>query len=269
MTDANTTHSNPLSPPLSPLQGKVALITGAGQGIGQGIAFSLAKRGVSIVAVGRTLSKCEKTVADIEARFNGKAVAIECDISNLDALDALVSDAVAAFGRLDILVNNAVTTSINPLMDATLEDFEKGLRVGPMATLRLMQLAQPHLLEAGDGNIINLATAAAKRWDSSTYGVYAAEKEAIRALSRGAACEWGPLGLRTNCILPLAKSPALEMWEQWRPEEAAAFAETVPMKRIGHCEDDIGEFVAMLCSPESRYVNGQSIAIDGGQVNMG
>jgi NAD(P)-dependent dehydrogenase (short-subunit alcohol dehydrogenase family) len=224
------------SAPLSPLHGKVALITGAGQGIGQGIAFSLAKRGVSIVAVGRTLSKCEKTVADIEARFNGKAVAIECDISNLDALDGLISDAVAAFGRLDILVNNAVTTSINTLMDTTLEDFEKGLRVGPMATLRLMQLAQPHLLEAGDGNIINLATAAAKRWDSSTYGVYAAEKEAIRALSRGAACEWGPLGLRTNCILPLAKSPALEMWEQWRPEEAAAFAETVPMKRIGHCE---------------------------------
>ena len=98
-------------------------------------------------------------MADIEARFNGKAVAIECDISNLDALDALVSDAVAAFGRLDILVNNAVTTSINTLMDTTLEDFEKGLRVGPMATLRLMQLAQPHLLEAGDGNIINLATA--------------------------------------------------------------------------------------------------------------
>ena len=83
-------------------------------------------------------------MADIEARFNGKAVAIECDISNLDALDALVADAVAAFGRLDILVNNAVTTSINTLMDTTLEDFEKGLRVGPMATLRLMQLAQPH-----------------------------------------------------------------------------------------------------------------------------
>ena len=265
MTDTVTTHSGSLPP----LHGKVALITGAGQGIGQGIAFSLAKRGVSIVAVGRTLSKCEKTVADIEARFNGKAVAIECDISNLDALDALVSDAVAAFGRLDILVNNAVTTSINTLMETTLEDFEAGLRVGPMATLRLMQLAQPHLIKSGDGNIINLATAAAKRWDTSPYGVYAAQKEAIRALSRGAACEWGSMGIRTNCILPLAKSPALEMWAQWRPEEAAAFEQTVPMKRLGHCENDIGEFVALLCAPESRYVNGQSIAIDGGQVNMG
>ena len=257
------------SAPTSPLHGKVALITGAGQGIGQGIAFSLAKRGVSIVAVGRTLGKCEKTVADIAARFGGKAVAIEYDLSDLDGLDELMGRAVDAFGRLDILVNNAVTTTINTIMETSLEDFEKGLKVGPMATLRLMQLAQPHLCQSGDGNIINLATAAAKRWDTSTYAVYAAEKEAIRALSRGAACEWGSLGVRTNCILPLAKSPALEMWEQWRPEEAAAFADTVPMKRIGHCEDDIGEFVAMLCLPKSRYVNGQSIAIDGGQVNMG
>ena len=253
----------------SALVGKVALITGAGQGIGQGIAFSLAKRGVKVAAVGRTLSKCENTVAQISERFGTEAIAVECDISDLPALDGLTEHVVATYGRLDILVNNAVTTTINSLMDTTLEDFEKGLKVGPMATLRMMQLAQPHLLASGDGNIINLATAAAKRWDSSTYGVYAAQKEAIRALSRGAACEWGGMGIRTNTILPLAKSPALEMWEQWRPEEAAAFADTVPMKRIGHCEDDIGEFVALLCSPESRYVNGQSIAIDGGQVNMG
>ena len=251
------------------LSGKVALITGAGQGIGQGIAFSLAKRGVKIVAVGRTVSKCEATVAQISERFETDAVALECDIGELDALPGLVEAAQAAFGRIDILINNAVTTSINSLMDSSMEDFERGLKVGPMATLRLMQLVQPHLLEAGDGHIINLASAAAKRWDSSTYGVYAAEKEAIRALSRAAACEWGPLGIRTNTILPLAKSPALEMWEQWRPEEAAAFADTVPLKRIGHCENDVGEFVALLCAPESRYVNGQSIAIDGGQVNMG
>ena len=251
------------------LAGKVALITGAGQGIGQGIAFSLAKRGVKIVAVGRTVSKCEATVAQISERFGTDAVALECDIGELDALPALVEAAHAAFGRIDILINNAVTTSINSLMESSMEDFERGLKVGPMATLRLMQLVQPHLLEVGDGHIINLASAAAKRWDSSTYGVYAAEKEAIRALSRAAACEWGPLGIRTNTILPLAKSPALEMWEQWRPEEAAAFADTVPLKRIGHCEDDVGEFVALLCAPESRYINGQSIAIDGGQVNMG
>ena len=112
---------------------------------------------------------------------------------NLDALDALVADAVAAFGRLDILVNNAVTTSINALMDTTLEDFEKGLRVGPMATLRLMQLAQPHLLEAGDGNIINLATAAANAGTAPPMACTRQKKLSERSLAVPPAngAQWG------------------------------------------------------------------------------
>ncbi len=250
------------------LDGQVALITGAGQGVGQGIAFSLAKRGAKIVAVGRTLSKCETTIAEIQKRFDGEGLAIEADIADIAGLDKLVAEAVGQFGRLDILVNNAVSAQIASLMDASIEKFEEGLRVGPIATLRLMQLAQPHLVNAGGGSIINLASSAARRWDSSNYGVYAAEKEAIRALSRAAANEWGPLGIRTNTILPLAQSPALEAWATYRPEEAAAFVKTVPMQRVGDCEQDIGEFVAVLCSPESGYVNGQSIAVDGGQVNL-
>jgi len=250
------------------LQEQVALITGAGQGVGQGIAFSLAKRGVKIVAVGRTLSKCEDTVASIKERFGTDAIAVEADIGQIDALAEIVNQTVTAFGRLDILVNNAVSAQISSLMDASIEKFEEGLRVGPIATLRLMQLAQPHLVKSGGGSIINLASSAARRWDSSNYGVYAAEKEAIRALSRAAANEWGALGIRTNTILPLAQSPALAAWATYRPDEAAAFVKTVPMQRVGDCEQDIGEFVAMLCSPESGYVNGQSIAIDGGQVNL-
>ena len=250
------------------LQGQVALITGAGQGVGQGIAFSLAKRGAKIVAVGRTLSKCEATIAEIQKRFDGEGLAIEADIADIAGLDKLVAETVDQFGRLDILVNNAVSAQIASLMDASIDKFEEGLRVGPIATLRLMHLAQPHLVNAGGGSIINLASSAARRWDSSNYGVYAAEKEAIRALSRAAANEWGPLGIRTNTILPLAQSPALEAWATYRPEEAAAFVKTVPMQRVGDCEQDIGEFVAVLCSPESGYVNGQSIAIDGGQVNL-
>jgi NAD(P)-dependent dehydrogenase (short-subunit alcohol dehydrogenase family) len=250
------------------LQEQVAVITGAGQGVGQGIAFSLAKRGAKVVAVGRTLSKCEDTVIQIKERFGTDAIALEADIGQIDALENVVNQAVKTFGRLDILVNNAVSAQISSLMDASIEKFEEGLRVGPIATLRLMQLAQPHMVKSGGGSIINLASSAARRWDSSNYGVYAAEKEAIRALSRAAANEWGPLGIRTNTILPLAQSPALAAWATYRPEEAAAFVKTVPMQRVGDCEQDIGEFVAVLCSPESGYVNGQSIAIDGGQVNL-
>lgn len=252
-----------------PLTDQVALITGAGQGVGQGIAFGLAKRGVRIIAVGRTLAKCEATVNTIKERFGTEGAAIECDIGVIADLDGLMASAAETFGRLDILVNNAVSAQITPLLDASIEGFELGLRVGPVASLRLMQLIQPHLLAAGGGNIINLASSAAMRWDSSNYGVYAAEKEAIRALTRAAANEWGSLGIRSNSILPLAQSPALAAWAKYRPEEAEAFMKTVPLERIGDCEQDIGDFVAMLCSPESRFVNGQSIALDGGQVNLG
>ena len=252
-----------------PLNQKVALITGAGQGVGQGIALSLAKRGVRVIAVGRTLEKCEQTCAQITERFGTECRALECDIGNLDTLDALVADAHNTFGRLDILVNNAVSTQPRPLMKLSLDAFQQSLRVGPIATLKLMQLVQPLMLEQGEGHIINLASTAAMRWDNARYGAYAAEKEAIRALSRGAACEWGPLGIRTNVILPHAKSPALAGWAEANPEEAAAFEASIPLGRIGDCEQDIGEFVALLCCPEAGYVNGQSIALDGGQANLG
>jgi NAD(P)-dependent dehydrogenase (short-subunit alcohol dehydrogenase family) len=119
------------------------------------------------------------------------------------------------------------------------------------------------------GSIINMASTAAKRWDMSNYGVYAAEKDAIRALTRAAASEWGAANIRANCILPHAKSPALAKWAQQNPEESAAFVRTIPLGRIGECEADIGEFVAVLCGPESSYISGQSIAVDGGQAYMG
>jgi NAD(P)-dependent dehydrogenase (short-subunit alcohol dehydrogenase family) len=115
---------------------------------------------------------------------------------------------------------------------------------------------------------VNLASTSARRWDAANYGPYAATKEAVRALTRAAASEWGGDGIRTNVILPLAASPGLATWIEERPEESAAFLATVPLKRVGDCEKDIGEVVAFLCSDAASYVSGQSIAIDGGQAYM-
>ncbi|HSG62023.1 MAG TPA: SDR family oxidoreductase [Pseudomonadales bacterium] len=249
------------------LDGQVALITGAGQGIGRGMALSLAKRGAHIVAVGRTVSKCEETCALIQQSGGPKAIAIECDLANIAAIPAIVEHTMTAFGRLDILINNAVQASIGPLLKQNLQHVETAFKVGPIATLALMQACYPHLKVRG-GNIINMASSAAKRWDMRNYGVYAAEKDAIRALTRAAANEWGPDNIRANCILPHAKSPALEKWMTHRPEEAEAFINSIPLQRVGDCEKDIGEFVALLCSPYSSYVSGQSIAVDGGQAFM-
>ena len=116
---------------------------------------------------------------------------------------------------------------------------------------------------------MNLASTAAKRWDAAGFGAYAAVKEGIRAITRAAACEWAEEGIRTNVILPHARSPGLAWWIENNPEESAAFIASIPMKRVGECEEDIGRFVAMLCSEASAYVNGQSIAIDGGQAYLG
>jgi len=248
------------------LQGKIALITGAGQGVGQGIAFSLAKRGVKVAVTGRTLSKCEATRDEIIAR-GGEAIALACDVKDSEQLKQTVESAVERWGGINILVNNALQSHMSTLLKSDDEAFLTALTAGPVAALRLMKLCHPYL--AGDGSIVNLASTAAKRWDMNFYSLYAAEKEALRALTRGAASEWGKDNIRANVILPHATSPGLKGWIEANPEEAAAFIATIPMKRIGDCEEDIGEFVAVLCSPESKYVNGQSIAVDGGQAYMG
>jgi NAD(P)-dependent dehydrogenase (short-subunit alcohol dehydrogenase family) len=248
------------------LNGKVAFVTGGGQGVGQGIAFALAAEGAAVAVSGRTLEKLQQTVAEIEKR-GGKAIAVACDIKDSAALEAAVKTTVEQLGGLNILVNNAQEVPLGTLEQVSEDAFAAGWESGPLATFRLMKLAHPHL--KGGGVIINLGSPAAMRWDASGYGAYGAVKEAIRQLTRAAACEWAKDGIRTNCILPLAQSPAMAWWTRERPEEAAAFIATVPMQRVGDCEDDVGRFVATLCSDDCAYINGQSIAVDGGQAFLG
>lgn len=251
---------------MAKLQGKVALITGAGQGVGQGIAFALAAEGVSIAVAGRTQSKLDATVQAIEQR-GGRAYAVECDVKNAESMKACVDAAVRHFGRLNILVNNAQEVPLGALMDVSDEAYAAGWESGPLATFRLMKLCHPHL--KGDGNIINFGSSSAMRWDLAGYGAYASVKEAIRQLTRAAACEWAKDGIRVNAILPLADSPAMQWWTRERPAEAAAFIATVPQGRVGSCEQDIGRFVVSLVSDDSRYITGQSIGVDGGQAFLG
>jgi NAD(P)-dependent dehydrogenase (short-subunit alcohol dehydrogenase family) len=245
------------------LEGKVAIVTGAGQGVGQGIAYALAAEGCAVTVSGRTLSKCEVTAKEIEAR-GGRAIALGADVLSADDLARTLDATLSEFGRLDVLVNNAQVVPLGTLHDVTEENFVAGWESGPLAAFRFMKLAYPHLKQTR-GSIVNLGSAAALRWDSAGYGCYGAVKEGIRQLTRQAACEWGPDGIRANCILPLATSPGMEAWIEHRPEEAQAFLATVPLGRVGDCEDDIGRVVVFLASDAAAYVTGQSLLLDGGQ----
>lgn len=246
------------------LDGKVALITGAGQGIGQGMAFAMAKEGASIAAVGRTESKLVDTCAQL-AELGVRAEPIVCDVSNLESLDAAVEKTVELFGGLDILINNANSSALGNLLDVDLDTVDLAFRTGPLAALRLMRAAHPHMKARGGGSIVNMVTSASVRWDATGYGAYAASKEALRSFTRTAASEWGPDGIRVNAVAPHAMSPGLKWWTENRPEEAAEFVKTIPMGRIGDCEDDIGRAIVFLVGPDARYLTGATIPLDGGQ----
>jgi len=248
------------------LAGKVALVTGAGQGVGRGIALAMARAGAAVALFGRTLAKVEHTRAEIERR-GGRALAVECDVKDAPSAERGVQRVLDAYGGLNILVNNAQEVALGPLMEVTEEAFTAGWESGPLATFRLMKLCYPHL--RGGGCIINLGSTSAMRWDYAYYGTYGCVKEAIRSLSRAAACEWAKDGIRTNILLPCADSPALMNWLGTSiAGEKDEFLESIPLGRIGDCELDIGRFAVMLCTEEAGYVNGQSIAVDGGQAYM-
>ena len=212
------------------LDAKVALITGAGQGVGRGIALAMAKEGAAIAVAGRTESKIRDVAGEIVA-VGGRAVPIVCDVKVTEDVTRTVAETVEAFGGIDILVNNAQEVPLGTLLEARVKDYQAGFDSGPIASLRFMQACYPHLKARGGGSIINLVTAAAVRWDMAGYGMHGSVKQAIRSLTRAAAAEWGPDNIRTNNIAPEALSPGFAGWMESDPEGTAAFIATIPMGR--------------------------------------
>jgi NAD(P)-dependent dehydrogenase (short-subunit alcohol dehydrogenase family) len=199
----------------------------------------------------------------------GMALGLRADVCNPADIAATVDRTLAAFGGIDILVNNAQAVHLGPLMTQGDAAFTDSFDSGPFATFRFMKAVYPHLKARGGGAIVNLATAGAVRWDAKGYGLYAAAKQSIRLLSRTAAHEWALDGIRVNTIAPVAMTPSMEWWFETNPAGAHAWVKDLPTGRIGDPELDIGRAVVFLCGPDSRYVTGVTIPLDGGQANFG
>ncbi|SNQ49197.1 Short-chain dehydrogenase [Frankia canadensis] len=246
------------------LTGKVALVTGAGQGIGRGIALALAREGAAVALAGRTVAKCEAVVAEIDA-FGGRALALACDASERAQVDAAVGAAVSAFGGLDALVNNAATSVQGPLAELTEADVDDCWRNGALATFHGMQAALPHLRARGGGSIVNFGSNTAIT-GVSTFGAYAMAKEAIRGLSRVAAREWGRYNIRVNVVVPNALSPSAETFAREHPDHFARMQQALTLRRVGDPEADIGRAVVALVSDDLAYLTADTLMLTGGGI---
>ena len=244
------------------LADKVAVVTGAGQGVGRGIAIALAKEGASVAVLGRTLAKCEKVAAEL-TDLGVEALAVACEVGDRAQVDQALDAVVERFGGFDALINNAQSSHQALLVDVTDEDVEECWRSGALGTLYAMQAALPHLKARGGGTVINFGSSAAMD-GAVTFGAYAMAKEAIRGLSRVAAREWGRYGIRVNVVVPNAMSPGSERFRDEHPERFAKMEAALPLGRVGDPELDIGRAVVALVSEDLGYLTGETLRLTGG-----
>ena len=245
------------------VEGRVVVVTGAGQGIGRGMALHLGKHGASVVVAEWKEHRAERTMAEL-TELGVPALAAVCDVSRKDEIDAMVVSAVERFGKVDALINNAQTfRATAPLSTVGADDFDVFYESGVKGTLWAMQAVYPHMKAAGWGRIVNFASAAGIT-GMRGYGAYNASKEAIRALTRTAAREWGRDGIVVNCICPAAASKRGQDSAARDTEAYQQFLREHPIGRQGDPEDDIGPVALFLCSDACRYLTGQTLMVDGG-----
>ena len=261
---------------MSFLKGKTAIITGAGYtvlengrcgSIGYGIATAYAKEGANLVITGRNVEKLNKAKEELEKLYGIKVLAIQADISvgedNEAIAKGVVEEAIKAFGRIDVLINNAQASASGvTIQEHTTEQFNLAMYSGLYATFYYMKSCYPYLKET-KGSVINFASGAGL---FGNYGQssYAAAKEAIRGLSRVAATEWAVDGINTNVVCPLAWTAQLENFEKSYPEAFKANVKMPPAGHYGDSELEIGRVCVQLASPDFKYMNGETLTLEGG-----
>ncbi|MGR6316965.1 3-oxoacyl-ACP reductase FabG [Micromonospora soli] len=243
----------------------VAVVTGAGRGIGAATARRLSADGAAVAVVDRSVPGTHDTVGEIEAA-GGRAIGVACDVAAADQVEAAFDRVVDAFGRVDVLVNNAGVIRDNLLFMMSEQDWDTVLRVHLRGTFLCVRAAQRHMARRGGGRIVNLSSIAAR--GNRGQANYSTAKAAVQGLTRTFAAELGPHGITVNAIAPgfiatpMTDETARRMGrdpDEFRHDTAAR----VPLRRVGS-PDDIAGVVAFLAGPDAAYITGQTIHVDGG-----
>jgi 3-oxoacyl-[acyl-carrier protein] reductase len=235
---------------------KTAIVTGAGQGIGRGIALALANEGCDVIVSDIILENCEKVVKEIE-KIGTKGLAIKCDVSKKEEVDKMIADTVKKFGKLDILVNNAGIYPFKPFEQIQESDWDKVMNVNLKSVFLCSQAAIKEMKQGG--KIVDISSIASfVGFEGLTH--YCASKGAINSMIRALALEVAPKKINVNAVAPGAiDTPGASSPEEQKKQTIAA----IPWKRMGTAED-IANAVIFLASEKADYITGHTIIVDGG-----
>jgi 3-oxoacyl-[acyl-carrier protein] reductase len=255
------------------LQGRSALMTGAANGIGRAVALKLAAAGADVAVSDVDAEKLSTLKPEIEATGR-RCVSVVADAGDVAAIDAMVSQTVDAFGKIDVIVNNAGVTRRAHIMDLTEADFDKINRVNTKGVFFCMQRAAQEMIKQGGGRIINMASIAGKGFAGSSNVIYAGTKGAVIAMTRLASVQLGPHNITVNAVCPGVTETAIydqiiasdaEKMGVPEAEIRAKALEKIPLRR-SNTPDDIADMCIFLASDAARNVSGQSLHVDGALV---
>jgi len=245
------------------LTGQAAIVTGGGKGIGRAIALGLAECGARVVLASRTMEDLEKVAGEIRDR-GGQAVPVVTDLMATEKIPELVEAAMKAYGRIDILVNNAARSFLRPLMELREDGWDKIFDTNCKAAFLLSRAVAGIMKEKGGGRIVNITTVGAVRGGSGM-GAYHASKAALNMLTKCMAVEWARYNINVNAVGPGMTKTAFSQPIWANPAVEKQMTARIPKGRLAEPEDIVGA-VLFLCSEDSAFITGESIYVDGGSL---
>lgn len=245
------------------LEGKVAVVTGAGQGLGRAYALEFAKQGANVVVNDVNMDNANKVVKEIEG-MGRKAIAVKAGVDSREEAQNLIDTAIEKFGKVDILVNNAGITRTAMLHRMTKEEWDQVISVNLTGVFNCIRAVAPHMMERKYGKIVNVTSVAGVRGTMGQIN-YGAAKAGVIGLTKSAARELAKYGINVNAVAPGVIETAMTEVIRTNPKFREKFISEIPLGRFGQPED-VALVAAFLASDDARYVTGQVLMVDGGIV---